>query len=189
MPRGLTDTRRARPGGVNGVRRAAPSAAPYVYPMGSHTFTAPRSGQWTFVGWGPGGTGGSAPQNGASGALVIITRFLAAGQTASLVAGTPNSSDTTITLPGGVVATAGRASGITAGAATGGDINLPGTAGSNAGGSLPGAAAPSYGNFLGGAAGAYDFSGGLGHGSGRGEMGAITIAGGPGLILVVEGAL
>src|SRR5581483_12431457 len=61
---------------------------------GSATFVVPKSGYWKFHAWGPGGSaigGGTTVGGGGSGAYLEITKALRAGQTVSLVIGTPSS--------------------------------------------------------------------------------------------------
>jgi hypothetical protein len=129
---------------------------PYNFPSAGVTYTwsPPQSGRWKFVGWGPG-------DRGASGAYFEVTRFLRATDSVTIQVGRTASSDTVLTLPGGLVATAGRASSNTAGVASGGDVNLNGTDG------------PSIAGASGGA--------GLGTGGGSGGLGdGSTYAGGSG---------
>jgi hypothetical protein len=111
----------------------------YIFPhtaAGAYSFSPPASGKWKFVGWGCGGGGLAGTSGGASGAYVEITRFLTKNQvvTISVVSG----ADTVIAMPDGTVATAGKASAAVAGAASGGDVNLAGTAGVLSGNGNPG---------------------------------------------------
>ena len=130
----------------------------YVFPAGSSTFTVPANGagQWRFVLWGGGGLDSAAGNDGGGGgALAIKDVFLGDGQTIAVVVGIV-SADSTITLPGGAVVTAGAGSdgaGGTPGAggtATGGDINVSGDA-ATVGGN--GGSAASYDVYLGGGGG------------------------------------
>jgi len=106
-----------------------PGQPPHIFPAGSWIFTPPRAGQWKFVAWGPGGHGG----NGASGAYFEKTVSLSIVSTVQIVVGTPTLSDTTVTFPNGIVATAGRAAGSAVGVATGGDVNLAGSTSASVG--------------------------------------------------------
>lgn len=143
--------------------------APYVFLPGSNTFTAPRSGVWKFVLWGPGASGstGVGADGGGAGAYCEYSRRLVVGEAVTLVvgattrgAGTP-ASDTTATFAGGLqVVTAGRGGvGVLAsgGTASGGDVNINGgsggTAGANGaagGGSTGGAGGTASGGVAGG---------------------------------------
>lgn len=135
---------------------------PYLYPPGSHTFTAPVTGYWKFVGWGPGGSLDFA-NGGGSGGYFEITKRLRAQQTVAVVVGPGSSTttDTTATFPDGTVATAGRANQATAGTASLSGYYLPTDvtlSGSTATGSNPG---PS-GSGTGGGAGGTGAGGGAG---------------------------
>lgn len=211
MPAGITQAK-GRKGRFGIARRsighAYPAGAdlqqPYTFPasLSPYSFTPPVSGKWKFVGWGPGASTGGF--GGASGGYVEVTRQLTTNQAVAIVAGFVGT-DTTITLPDGTVATAGKGAS-SGGTATGGDVNLNGSAGGNAVAGSPGlgtgggagGAAP---NNLGGGAGApanLPYRGGegasdAGAGSdrggsvGSGGCGVSTglSSGGPGLVLAV----
>jgi hypothetical protein len=125
---------------------------PYVFPAAtsSYTFTPPKSGYWKFVAWGPGGTGTGGVSAGASGAYIEITRFLTPAQPVTI--SVAQASDTVLTFSDGKVVTAGKATAATAGAASGGDVNLAGTTGVLTG-ALVGNAGLGTGGGAGGAAG------------------------------------
>ena len=98
---------------MSGERKALTPVV-FVYPAGSFTFTAPKSGKYRIVvrGGGGGGGAGGAGVGGASGALVIGDRFLSKGQTVALaIASAPpintDAANTTATFPDGSIMTAG----------------------------------------------------------------------------------
>jgi hypothetical protein len=160
-------------------RKASPTAYTYTYPAGSHTWTCPASGQWRFVLWGAGGGGDNATTaGGGSGALYSGKRFIARGQTVAVVVGANNGlgngANSTATLPGGEVFTAGGGganavagtvtanqsldivyAGSAGGTGSGGSGasglgDAGGAAGAGSGGFSGGAGAPGYGSFRGG---------------------------------------
>jgi hypothetical protein len=101
---------------------------------GGWTFQPPTAGLWKFVGWSAGGNG-NATDGGASGGYFEITRRVSLLDTVTIMVSDPASTagtTTSVTFLSGTVATATRASGMTAGTATGGDVNLQGTAGTTA---------------------------------------------------------
>jgi len=136
--------------------------SPHQFPPGSYTFVVPKSGYWKFVIWGPGATfGAGGTDGGGSGGYCEITRALLSGQSASITVAR-SGSNSIVTLPDGTVVTAATGTLAGGGAATGGDVNLSGSAGGAAGGNNAGAA----GLGTGGGAG------GLGGGGGPGGAGA-----------------
>jgi len=152
---------------------------PYVtnFPPGSHSWTPPEAGWYKFCAWGHGGIG-NATGSGGSGGYCEITRSLAPGQTVTIVVGQcpfgSGATNTTITFPDGKVVTAGSTDGATAGTASGGDVNLAGTAGST---SITGASGGSGSGSGGGAGGA----GAAGtHNGGAGAPGVLPFRGGRG---------
>lgn len=128
-------------GGLSGVRYQASFNAPTT--AGAQTWTCPRTGEYTIYAWGPGGRGETGTTNGfagGSGALAIWQRVrLLAGAIATI--SIPNlgatTAATTVDLASkSVTLTAGRggdgngsSGGGAGGIATGGDININGTAG------------------------------------------------------------
>lgn len=98
---------------------------PYTFGGGTtYSFSPPVAGLWKFVGWGAGGGNG-----GASGSYFEITKYLRTTDVVAIVTGVTGVSNTTVTFPDGAVATAGRADpSTTPGTATGGDVNLAGSA-------------------------------------------------------------
>lgn len=166
--------------------QAAVGLDPYNFMVGTSTFTAPQSGYWKFVGWGPGASTFSNANSGDSGAYGEITRFLPKGAQVPIVAGVAGGSpgtgtDTTITFPDGRVYTAGCATGTGGaglGAPVGGwDFSLPGNAG--AVGTTPGGDGPSHGSYRGGTGG----NSGAGNLPGGGAASG-TGAGGGGMVIV-----
>ena len=119
-----------------------------VYSAGNYSFTVPKEGMglWRFAAWGGGETPGNS--SGAGGALAIKDVYLSDGQAVGVSVGGAGA-QTVLTFAQGIVV-AGAGSGGVGGAATGGDINVSGSApvGQNGG------AAGSYGEFRGGAGGA-----------------------------------
>jgi hypothetical protein len=178
------------------------------YPVGSHTFTATKTGWYEFALWGP-GAAGSGADGGASGAFVLATRRLMLGQTASLVVGGPGSA-TSVTFPSGELLTAGAASGRTAGVAlaaagdtaiggsAAGTGNAAGVAGSGTDGgtggatntiSAGGSGAPGSDGYRGARGGnANAAAGSAGHTPGAGSGGSSGTApvGGDGMAIVVQ---
>lgn len=156
---------------------------PFSFPSATtnYAFTPPKAGYWKFVGWGPGAQGLGVPNgSGASGAYVEVTKFLTPAQTVAI--SVAQQADTVFTFPDGSTATAAKAAGMTGGLASGGDINLSGTAGS-ATGSLAGGSGLGTGGGLGGAAGG-GASGGPGAPANlpyRGGVGGTASATGPGV--------
>lgn len=178
---------------------------PFVFPWGaSYVFKPPKAGYWKFVLWGAGGDGSVVTAGGASGAYVEVTKFLTLAQTVTLVVGefALNYVDTTATFPDGSIASAGRASVVTGGIATGGDVNLngsPGTAGSTSSngatgagtGGGPGGLHSAAADGGAGAPAMLPYRGGhgqmagtnsVGHGAGNGQGGTLP---GPGLAIAV----
>jgi hypothetical protein len=185
------------------------------YSAGTYVLTVPRDGFWKFVAWGVGGNcGGSTDPGQASAGYVEVTRFLAAGQTVTLVVpvytGVPGA--TTITFPDGSVASAGSAQGgaaPTPGVATGGDVNLNGSAAPGAGAfdGLPGggtgggpgglhqaansggSGAPANLPFIGGrgglGGGGSNSPAGVGAGCGAAGGSVVGIQAGPALVIVL----
>jgi hypothetical protein len=183
-------------------KRPGDRMQPYTFsaPTVVTQFVIPVSGRWKFVAWGGGGRTGSA-------AYIEVTRALTVGQIVTVKVGrgdsAPPTSDSTVTLPDGTVATAGGANGNTAGVASGGDVNLNGTTGTsgtgaNGGDGLGtgggvggtgdtisingGAGAPANLPYRGGPGGAANGWVG-GPGAGIGERSAGAIQAGPGLII------
>lgn len=158
-------------------QKMAAAKSPFIsytalIPPSSTTWTCPRSGYYRFAQWGSGG-GGVGSTGGASGSHAQKVVHLNKLQTVAIVVPDNGSSaDCTVTLPDGRVVTAGSASGVTPGAASGGDINLAGSAGGTSGGN--------------GAAGLGDNGGlgGIGNGStdggGAGAPGSGAYQGGTG---------
>jgi hypothetical protein len=172
----------------------------FQYPPGSYTFVAPQSGRWKFVGWSPGGgnSGDSSFVASGSGAYIEVTRVLSRGQAVTIVvsagvSGSSGSGNTSMTFPDGTIAvcTPGQRTG-PGGVASGGDVNLngsaagspgQGTGGGQSGGPFPGGGAPGNLPFLGGRAGAQNFPGNSpGGGAGASGSGNL-IQGGDGLVL------
>jgi hypothetical protein len=167
---------------------------PFLFPdPGTLSFTPPVSGYWKFVGWGGGGNGTSGTIAGGSGAYVEITKFLTTSSVVTIVTGTYRG-DTTFTFSDGTVATAGGAPGGAgaAGIASGGDINLNGSAGVSGAGT--GNAGLGTGGGPGGASGTRGGSGspanlpyrgctGGGLFVGTGTPDTTSLNGGPGLAL------
>lgn len=174
-----------------GLRPASATASLASFPQGSHTYIVPESGEYEFVGWGPGGSGGSAPATGGSGGFFRCRRSLLKGASISIVAGTAGSSNTTVTLPNGSILTATRAAADVAGSASvtgssrGSDILRAGTAG-NPAGTGAGAAPPGSSPYVAASGGAENDPGSLGPGAGRGSQGAVTLQGGPGHVLIAR---
>jgi len=169
----------------------------YSYPPGTYTFTAPASGWWRVVAWGAGGKGGGTG-GGGGGAFIQADRVLRAGQTVSITVGPGGfaSANTTVTLPGGEVLTAGcgasnavSAAGGVATTSSPDDIKLSGGAagavdgngsagqGTNPGGGGTGVGGGGAGG--GGAAGQGNYRGGNGSGPfGAGTAGSANSPGG-----------
>jgi len=174
---------------------------PQEFPnAGSFSFSPPRPGRWKFVGWGPGGDGNNGATAGASGAYIEVTRYLTRKDVIAIVVGAVGS-DTTITFPNAVVVTAGKASAAVAGVATGGDVNINGTAGvvtgtingnpgSGTGGGTGGTATLGPGSGGAGAPGRLPYFGGNGAGvgtpkPGRGAGGMESSQGANGFVVAV----
>ncbi|WP_421936341.1 hypothetical protein [Phenylobacterium sp.] len=181
MPRSLLSTRKVRAGGINAVRRGMALQEPWTFPAGSYSFIVPETGDWQFVGWSA-GANGSAGSPSASGAYFELTRRLTVDAVVVIDVSAVGSTDTTVTLPDGTSATATRASGATPGAASGGDVNLAGSAPETAGSGDGGGASGT--GMGGGAPGQLPFRGGsattshaTGHGAGGGDSGAFNAAG------------
>jgi hypothetical protein len=111
---------------------------PYNFPPGTHTWSPPKAGYWKFVYWG--GGGGSFSASGGSGAYGEVTRFLTPAQSVSISVGMGGHSSaagqtTTLIFSNGLQASAsgGANDGGAGGTATGGDVNLSGSAGVSSG--------------------------------------------------------
>lgn len=158
---------------------------------GAGSLTVARNGVALIYLEGPGGSGDAASRGGGGGGAALCKKFrVTKGQVLSWTVGTPGAaaanpapgndgSDTTLTLPNGVVLTAGAgkggaASGGLGGIASGGDVNRTGGAGGSSGGA--GSSAPDAGGGAGGASGVGSGGGG---GAGFGDIGS-PLAGGPG---------
>lgn len=173
--------------GMDGRKKSFIGGA-FQYTPGSYTFTAPQAGWWKFVLWGAGDSNGNAT----SGAYSEYTVFLGVNQNVALVVATANTLasalDTTATFPSGKVVTAGGA-GASPGAASGGDVNLAGSA-SGAAGSGTGGGAAGSGNGAGAPAnlpyrgGAGSGGSGQGHTPGGGAQTAGGFTGGDGMAIV-----
>lgn len=170
--------------GMDG-RRKRPAVYAYSYPAGSYTWTCPETGTWRLVLWGAGaGADQATGTGGASGAFYLAERSIVKGQTVALVIGAASEpgpasgtdgGDTTATLPGGEVLTAGggRGAGVNTGGAVTANRNTdivyagtagvttatagangngtnPGTGGAASGTIRPGSGAPGYGPYRGG---------------------------------------
>lgn len=185
---------------------------PYVFAgaVAAYSFTPPAgfAGRWKFVGWGPGGGGANGANAGGAGGYFEITSALTMGQTVTITAGRPTFSDTSVVLPNGRTATAtrGNTNSGAAGAGSGGDVNLAGTAGpastgiagasglgtgggaggAAGGGGDGGAGAPANLPFRGGQGAAGATPGGAGHGAGGGDSATLVNSiGGSGLVIAV----
>jgi hypothetical protein len=133
---------------------------PYTtnYPVGSWTFTTPASGAYKFILWGGGAVGQNVSFAGASGAYSEYTRNLGYGETVALVVGAAGAASTA-TFRDTKVVTAGGAAAMVAGVASGGDVNLDGSAGvvhsgvagANGSGTGGGAGGTTNGTIAGGA--------------------------------------
>lgn len=165
-----------------------------AYPVGSHTFTVPKSGIYRFVLWGAGG-GGADAKGGGSGAFILAERPLAAGQSVAISVGAPsltassdggNGGSTTVTLPNGDVLSAGGGAGATSGGGAGGtasgfrtnlgDVAYDGSAGGGVGsagsaglGENGGASGAALDGISGGGAGAPGARGYVGAAGGAGQ--------------------
>jgi hypothetical protein len=151
---------------------------PFVYGFGTWTWTCPRTGYWKFASHGPGAFGNSGV-GAASGAYAEKTVRLVKGQQVALIVGREGT-DTTVTFPpgtfNGAAMTAGSASGVTAGAASGGDLMYPGSPSNGGGpgvaGQGPGGGVAGSGVEVGaGAPGTLQYPGGRG-----GDQGATVYA-------------
>jgi hypothetical protein len=144
----------------------ADQGAVFQYPPGTFTFRPNKAGYWKFVCWGPGGgedNTGSAPVGSGSGGYVEYTRFMGPAETTTIVVAPPPIGagvPTTVTFADGRVLSAGpgvgASSGGAGGSASGGDVNLPGSAsglaglGTGGGAASQGAGAPANLPFRGG---------------------------------------
>lgn len=133
-----------------------------------YTFTPPKPGFYKFVQWGGGGSGDGTGAGG-SGAYTETTAFMSLGDKATITVGRADQ-NTTVVLPDGRTITAGAGigggAGGTGGVATGGDINLSGSAAGVAGlGSGGGLIVNSGSSVGGGAPAVLPFRGGDGQGS------------------------
>jgi hypothetical protein len=179
---------------------------PYNFGTGTHTFTVPRSGFWKFVVWGEGGGAAGADTKGAaSGAYAEKTKRLSAGQTVTVAVPSNdtnntvdgyNGATTIVTFPDAttVTCTGGtRGASPTGGTATGGDVNISGSANNVVGGGTNGGGINGASQALngGGAPANLPYRGGDGGGSivprgGTPGAGGLTGApGGPGAVLAV----
>lgn len=183
--------------GMDGRKRYPAQQQPYNFPTGAWSFTPPKAGFWKFIIWSPGG-GSDTGTAGASGAYSEITKRLSTAQTVTGVTGRFNASDSSVTFPDGVVVTCTRAVNGTPGAASGGDVNLAGSAGGAAGlgtgggaagSSTGGAGAPANAPYKGGAGGPGGGTSrdgdGLSPGGGGGRTGSGSADGGEAMILAV----
>lgn len=137
-------------------RKKVITPSTYLFPPGSYTFSPPDPGVWKFVLWGPGGNG-SGSGTGSSGGYCEYSLSLGVRDRVTLSVGLPaigtTSTATTATFPGGKVVSAGPgAQGAGGGGvATGGDLNIAGSDGSD--GSIVGPAGGGTGGGPGGVAG------------------------------------
>lgn len=165
------------------------------YTPGSYTFVPPKAGYYKFVLWGAGD--GSNP-GGASGAYSEKTVFLTVAQSVPIVVGLGNAGapggDTTVSLPGVAVVTAGGGNGATPGVASGGDLNLNGSTSGNPGLGSGGGPVGSVGGNPAGAPGVLPFRGGGGatgptlagiSPGGGGSAGASAWPGGMGMVIAL----
>lgn len=173
----------------------------YQYTPGIYTFTPPQAGLWKFVLWGAGGGcfNGTSGQAAGSGAYCETNRRLDPAQNVTIIvgAGSTNSGGaTTVTFPDGTVVSAGG--GVTGnstgvgGVASGGDVNLAGSAAGQAGGgtgggtsagTTSGGGAPANLPYRGGSGGAANASG-QSPGGGAGAAGpGLQPSGGSGLAM------
>ena len=199
-------------GGLSGVRYQASFNAPTT--AGAQTWTCPRTGEYTIYAWGPGGRGDTASVNsfaGGSGALAIWQRVrLLAGAIATIsipelgattAATTVNLASKSVTLTAGRGGDGNGSSGGAGGIATGGDININGTAGlsylvsgadgggtdGGNGGARGEPGAPGYDGFRGGNASASNNSGAGSPGAGGKATSSSTQPanfGGCGLVII-----
>lgn len=166
-----------------------PRALFTAFNPGDTSWTCPATGYYTFTIRGP---GGYDLAGGASGAAAQVTRLLFTGQVVSFVIGRgqgltgATGANSVLTMPSGLVVTAGAAAGATPGTATGGDTNVSGAGspGGNVGGnapaigSFPAVAATPAGNAT---------TPGPGAGGGSNGGGPPANAGGPGILFVKYG--
>jgi hypothetical protein len=190
--------------------------APSYCASGTYTFTAPATGYYKFVLWGGGGGGynGGSGAGGSSGAYAEFTRLMTWGERATVVVGVPGplstpGGDSSVTFADGKVVTAGGGGGggtsTTVGVASGGDVNINGSApglvggagnagGGTAGGaggsaiasSFAGGGAPGNTPYKGGVGGTYQtIAPGIGGGGyGNSVDGSRSSPGGSGAVLV-----
>lgn len=165
------------------------------YTPGSYTFVAPLPGYYKFILWGAGD--GSNP-GGGSGAYSEKTAFLTPALSVPIVVGIGTAAavggDTTVSLPGAAIVTAGGGNGATGGVASGGDLNLNGSASGNPGQGSGGGAVGTVGGNPAGAPGVLPFRGGGGatgptlagiSPGGGGSAGASAWPGGMGMVIVL----
>lgn len=184
---------------IGGAKKSPAQKEPTIYGRGTWSFVPALAGRYKFIAWGDGGaaTSGSA---GASAGYAEATVYLDPSRSTAIVVQGP---DTTITFPNGRVVTAGAASTITPGTATGADLNIAGSvagaAGSGTGGGPAGAAGATTGGA--GAPGQLPYRGGMGGngndnqaagqsgpgvGAGAGQPSSgVPGGGGPGQVIVV----
>lgn len=173
--------------GMDGRKAGIARHEPFSFPVATspYIFIPPITGHWKFILWGPGGTYDTGSTAGASGAYVEITKFLI--PTTPVTITVRSTADTTVTFVDGTAATAGKASLAVAGIASGGDVNLNGTAGVasgthsgnpglGTGGGAGGAAAPGSGGA--GAPAMLPYRGGVGGSSTFGGVAAGASEGG-----------
>src|SRR5436190_6852743 len=122
-------------GGAGGIGRrqistknSANAQQPFNFPPGSWAFSPPVDGFWKFAAWSAGG-GGSVVSAGPSGAYAEITRFLRTTQVVTIgVSGESTGTNTSLTFPDGTIVTCTPSIGGSPGTASGGEVNLPGSA-------------------------------------------------------------
>jgi hypothetical protein len=153
-------------------RRPKPVLDTELVQSGTTNWTCPRSGFYRFVLWGC-GAGAVGGFGGGSGGYVEKVAYVARGQVVAIfVPKQAASGACTVTLPTGLLLSAGSASngGTGAGgAASGGDINIAGSNGTAAGSGTPGG----NGGGTAGGVGASD----IGAGGAGGSPGRITNVG------------
>jgi hypothetical protein len=192
---------------------------------GTGSITAPRACQAMIWAWGPGGSGSSTGPGGGGGGALFKRLTISPGQKISWAIGTPggaganpdgqDGTDTTVTLPSGLVMTAGAGKGAPdvpfqpggdGGLATGGDLNRPGgkgatdsTAnaqsgglgggiaggGTGAGGGAAGFSDQTVGGLADGGAGGNNDAAGVSPGGGSGTSSGIPKTGGAGKVVVL----
>ena len=157
----------------------------------AYSWTVPVSGYYEIAGWGCGSVTLSGV-NG-TGAFALRRLMLSAGQRLTIQVGlnsanvnpgsgaTGTATDTVVTFPDGSTMTAGSAAaGVSAGTATGGDINVAGTAGTISAIAGPSYVSP-YRTYTGGGV-----SGNKGSTPGGATGNAVTTYGSDGLVVVAR---